>query len=218
MTIDTDFARRQMVAQQIRTWDVSAPAVLGVLSELRRDQFVPAGFEELAFADTQIPLPHGQEMMTPLIEGRLLQALRLEARHKVLEIGTGTGYLTACLAALSGSVTSIDIFSDFIAMARKNLSVADVDNVELICMDAMAELPEGQFDAVAVTGSLPVFDPRFIEALKPGGRLFVVVGMPPVMDARIVTRIADSDWQTESIFETSLRPLINASGPSAFSF
>lgn len=218
MSINTEFARRQMVAQQIRTWDVSDPAVLQVLYALRRDHFVPAGFEDLAFADTQIPLPHAQVMMTPLVEGRLLQALGLEPQHNVLEIGTGTGYLTACLASLATAVTSVDIFDDFIARAKASLADAEIENVELICMDAMAELPKGQFDAVAVTGSLPVFDARFIDAIKPGGRLFVVVGESPVMDARIVTRVTESDWKTESIFETDLRPLVNAPIPPAFSF
>jgi protein-L-isoaspartate(D-aspartate) O-methyltransferase len=179
---------------------------------------VPSGFEDLAFADTRIPLHHGQEMMTPLVEGRLLQLLELEPRHRVLEIGTGTGYLTACLARLSASVTSVDIFSDFIASAETSLSDAGVDNVELLCMDAITELPEGQYDAIAVTGSLPVFDTRFVDALKPGGRLFIVVGEPPVMDARIVTTTGENEWNTKSIFETDLRPLINAPAPPAFSF
>jgi protein-L-isoaspartate(D-aspartate) O-methyltransferase len=218
MSINTDFARRQMVGQQIRTWDVSDPSILEVLSELRRDHFVPSGFEELAFADTQIPLPHDQVMMAPLVEGRLLQALKLQRRHNVLEIGTGTGYLTACLARLCATVTSVDIFTDFISKANASLADEEIDNVELICLDAMAELPDGRFDAVAVTGSLPVFDPRFIDAVKPGGRLFVIVGESPVMEARIVTRIGENDWTTTSLFETDLKPLINAQKPPGFSF
>lgn len=216
--MNTEFARRQMVAQQIRTWDVSEPSVLEVLSELHRDQFAPSEFQDLAFADTEIPLPHGQLMMTPLVEGRLLQVLELEPQHTVLEIGTGTGFLTACLASLSAAVTSVDIFSDFVSMAGSKLADAGIENIELLCMDATIELPKGQFDAVAITGSLPVFDMRFVEAVKPGGRLFVIVGDPPVMDARIVTRIGENDWNTISVFETNLRPLINASRPSAFSF
>jgi protein-L-isoaspartate(D-aspartate) O-methyltransferase len=214
----TDFARRQMVAQQVRSWNVSDASVLQVLSELQREQFVPAGFEDLAFADTQIPLPHGQAMMAPIVEGSLLQALQLEPRHNVLEIGTGTGFLTACLAKLSAAVTSVDIFSDFIAMAKSNLADAAIDNIELMCMDATKELPTGQFDAIAITGSLPVFDTRFVDAVKTGGRLFVVVGDPPVMEARIVTRTGENDWTTSSLFETDLQPLLNAARPSPFSF
>ncbi len=216
--MDTDFARRQMVQQQVRTWDVADPSVLAVLAELHRERFVPPEFENLAFADTAIPLPHKQMMMTPIVEGRLLQALELKPQHYVLEIGTGTGFLTACLANLSAAVTSVDIFSDFISMAEANLADAQVENTELICMDATKDLPKGQFDAIAVTGSLPVFDTRFVDALKPGGRMFVIVGDSPVMDARIVIRIGDNDWTTKSLFETDVRPLLNASRPSAFSF
>ncbi len=207
-----------MVQQQIRAWDVSNPAVLRVISELQREQFVPARFEALAYADTEIPLPHGQAMMTPIVEGRLLQALELRSGHNVLEIGSGTGFLTACLAKLSAAVTSVDIFSDFVAMAKSNLADAAIENVELICMDATTDLPKGQFDAVAVSGSLPVFDTRLIDAVKPDGRLFVIVGESPVMDARIVTRTGENEWTTKSLFETDVRPLLNASRPPAFSF
>jgi len=207
-----------MVQQQVRTWNVSDPSVLRVISELQREHFVPSGYENLAFADTNIPLPHGQMMMKPIVEGRLLQALELKSEHNVLEIGTGTGFLTACLAKLSAAVSSIDVFSDFVAIAKSNLADAGIENIELVCMDATTELPRGQFDAVAVTGSLPVFDTRFLDAVKPGGRLFVIVGNSPVMDARIVTRIGENDWTTKSLFETDVRPLLNASRPSAFSF
>ena len=216
--MNTDLARRQMVQQQVRTWDVSDVEVLRVISELQREQFVPAAYVDLAFADTEIPLPHGQAMMKPIVEGRLLQALELKPGHNVLEIGTGTGFLTACLARLSAAVSSIDVFDDFIATAKSNLADAGIVNIELLCMDATRELPKGQFDAVAVTGSLPVFDTRFLDAVKPGGRLFVIVGDPPVMDARIVTRIGENDWTTNSLFETDVRPLLNASTPSSFSF
>ncbi len=216
--MNIDFARRQMVQQQVRAWDVSNPAVLRVISELQREQFVPAGFEALAYADTEIPLPHGQAMMTPIVEGRLLQALELRSGHNVLEIGSGTGFLTACLAKLSAAVTSVDIFSDFVAMAKSNLADAAIENVELLCMDATTDLPKGQFDAVAVSGSLPVFDTRLIDAVKPDGRLFVIVGESPVMDARIVTRTGENEWTTKSLFETDVRPLLNASRPPAFSF
>lgn len=216
--MDTDFARRQMVQQQVRAWDVADPSVLTVLAGLNREQFVPAGFEELAFADTEIPLPHGQFMMTPIVEGRLLQALELKTQHNVLEIGTGSGFLTACLSRMSAAVTSVDIFSEFISMAKSNLAEAHIENIELICMDATKELPKRQFDAVAVTGSLPVFDRRFVDALKPGGRLFVIIGDSPVMDARIVTRIGENDWTIKSMFETDVLPLLNAARPSRFSF
>lgn len=216
--MDTDFARRQMVQQQVRAWDVSDSSILRVLSELHREQFVPSGFEDLAFADTQIPLPHGQLMMTPIVEGRLLQALEIKPQDKVLEIGSGSGFLTACLAKLSAAVTSIDVFSDIVTMAKSNLAAAQITNIELLCMDATKELPTGQFDAVAVTGSVPALDMKLGEALKPGGRMFVIVGDPPVMDACIITRIGGDHWTTKSLFETDIPPLLNVTRPSGFSF
>lgn len=216
--MNADFARRQMVQQQVRTCDVTDPSVLRVISELRRERFVPAEYAGLAFADTEIPLLHGQAMMKPIVEARLLQALELSPKHNVLEIGTGTGYLTACLARLSAAVSSVEIFSDFVDMAKSNLAEAEIENIELLCMDATTEIPKGQFDAIAVTGSLPVFDSRFLDAVKPGGRLFIIVGDSPVMDACIVTRTDESDRTTKSLFETDVRQLLNVNRPSAFSF
>ncbi len=214
----TDYARQQMVEQQVRAWEVLDPDILDVLKELPREQFVPACYETLAFADTEIPIGHGQFMMTPTIEGRVLQALSPRAGEDILEVGTGTGFLAACLARLSASVTSLDIYDDFLKLAEANLEDAGIENVELVSMDATESLPDAQFDAIAVTGSIEVFDPRMVMALKPGGRLFVVVGHEPAMEARLVTRTGDNDWRTESLFETSLTPLINAALPPQFSF
>ena len=214
----TDYARQQMVEQQVRAWEVLDPDILDVLKQVPREQFVPAGYESLAFADTEIPIGHGQFMMTPTIEGRVLQALAPQAGEHVLEVGTGTGFLAACLARLSESVISIDIVDDFLASAETNLEDTGTENVELISMDATESLPDAQFDTIAITGSIEAFDPRFVMALRPGGRLFVVVGHEPVMDARLVTRTGDSDWRTENLFETSLMPLVNAALPPQFSF
>mgnify|MGYP001815529909 FL=1 len=216
--MDTDFARQQMVEQQVRAWDVLDPDVLQVLMEIPREQFVPTGYESLAFADTEIPIGHGQSMMTPTLEGRVLQALKPAAGECVLEVGTGTGFVTACLAKLAGTVTSIDIYEDFLKTARANIEDSGLGDVELLQMDAMEALPEGTFDVIAVTGSIETFDPRFVEALAPGGRLFVVVGAGPAMDARIVTRTGDNEWDSESLFETTLAPLINGVEPPRFSF
>jgi protein-L-isoaspartate(D-aspartate) O-methyltransferase len=214
----TDYARQQMVEQQVRAWEVLDPDILDVLKEIPREQFVPAGYESLAFADTEIPIGHGQSMMAPTIEGRVLQALAPQPEESVLEVGTGTGFLAACLARLAASVTSIEIFDDFLTSAEANLEDTGIANVELLSMDATDSLPDAQFDAIAVTGSIEVFDPRFVMALKPGGRLFVVVGREPVMEARLVTRIGASDWRTASLFETSLTPLVNGALPPQFSF
>lgn len=216
--MDTDFARRQMVEQQVRAWEVLDPDVLQVLKDIPREQFVPTGFESLAFADTEIPIGHQQSMMTPTIEGRVLQALDPAPHEKILEIGTGTGFLAGCLARLSAEVTSIDIHADFIAAARANLEDSGINDVTLLTMDATRELPEGTFDAIAVTGSIETFDPRFVQALNPGGRLFVVVGKAPAMDARLVTRTGEREWESRSLFETVLDPLVNGTEPPSFLF
>lgn len=216
--MNTDYARRQMVQQQVRAWDVLDHRILDVMASVPREKFVPAGYESLAFADIEIPLGHGQHMLTPTVEGRLLQALDAGPDDEVLEIGTGSGFLGACLAKLGCSVTSIDIHEDFLERARHNLREAGIDGVELLCMDATRELPDRQFDAIAVTGSIPVFDPRLVMALKPGGRLFVIVGEAPAMDARLVERTGENDWRSSSLFETDVAPLVNAALPAQFSF
>lgn len=216
--MNIDYARKQMVQQQVRAWDVLDADILEVLGQVPREQFVPVGFEQFAFADTEIPIGHGQFMMTPTVEGRVLQALAVKNTDDVLEIGTGSGFLTACLARLAGSVTSIDLFDDFIKSAAANLEDSGIGNVELLAMDATRDLPDKQFDAIALTASIPSFDRRFITALKPDGRLFVIVGDGPVMDARIVQRTGDNDWQTVSLFETEVAPLVNDTLRPQFSF
>jgi protein-L-isoaspartate(D-aspartate) O-methyltransferase len=216
--MNTEFARQQMVAQQIRTWDVFDADVLKVLNEVPREQFVSAGFESLAFAETELPIGHGQLMMMPNLEGRLLQSLAVQASESVLEIGTGSGFLTACFSRLAKSVSSIDIHDDFLQSAAANLADSGINNFELQNMDATQQLPDGQFDVIAVTGSIDVFDPRYVTALNPGGRLFVVVGSAPIMDALLVERTGDNDWRTSRIFETSLSALVNGAQPAQFLF
>lgn len=207
--MDTEFARRQMLVQQVRAWDVHDLQVLDVMSEVHREDFVPQGYRHLAFADTGIPLGHGQRMMTPTVEGRMLQSLAIVPGDKVLEIGTGSAYITACLAKLAATVRSLDVFDDFVSAAAGKLRDCGIGNVELSCMDASRQLPDGDYDAIAVTASLPRFDPRYVAALRPGGRLFVVVGEPPVQEARLVIRGEDSGWSSTALFETRLDPLLN---------
>jgi protein-L-isoaspartate(D-aspartate) O-methyltransferase len=214
--MNTEFARRQMVGQQIRTFEVFDANVLEVLAELPREDFVPPAFRHLAFADMPVPLEHGQFMMTPTIEGRLLQMLATRPDDDVLEIGTGSGYLCACLARLGRTVTSVDLFADFTASAAGKLKNAGVDNVALATMDATRELPPGLFDVIAVTASCPVLDSRFFDALKPNGRLFVIVGSSPVMDAQLVVRNSFGQPQVRSEFETDVLPLIDAVARPAF--
>jgi protein-L-isoaspartate(D-aspartate) O-methyltransferase len=207
-----------MIAQQVRAWTVLNPAVLEVLSAVPREEFVPGPYESLAFADTEIPLGHGEFMMTPTVEGRVLQALELDRNAHVLEIGTGSGFLTACLAKLSGTLTSVDIHEDFVRSAARKLANIGMENVEFRTMDATRELTDDRYDAIAVTGSIETFDPRFADALRPGGRLFVVVGSPPVMEARLVRRTGDSEWRSENLFETTLGPLVHGTLPPQFVF
>ncbi len=216
--MDIEIAREQMIDQQIRAWDVLQPRVLKVLGEVRRERFVPETWSSLAFADTEIPLPHRESMMAPKVEGRLLQALEIEPGDRILEIGTGTGFLTACLARLGEHVVSIDCYSDFVATAGDRLREFDIVNTELLTMDAMGELPAGEFDAIAVTGSVPRFEQRFADALAMDGRLFLVIGEAPVMEALLITRTGENEWSRESLFETVLKPLRNAAPPCGFRF
>jgi protein-L-isoaspartate(D-aspartate) O-methyltransferase len=216
--MNTEFARRQMLEQQVRTFEVSDPDVLAVLAEVPREEFVPPAFRHMAFADMQIPLPLGRFMMTPTVEGRLLQMLEIQPGDEILEIGTGSGFLTACLARLGRTVASVDIYPDFTETAAPKLKRVGIDNVTLAAMDATCELPPGQFDAIAVTASCPLFDNRFFEALKPKGRLFVIVGSPPVMEAQLVVREEDGSPRITSGFDTCVLPLINAAAPPAFRF
>lgn len=216
--MNTEFARLQMVNQQVRGWNVYDQDVLAMLRELPREHFVPGAYEALAFADTEIPIGHGQMMMAPTVEGRLLQALGLQGHEHVLEIGTGSGFLTACFAKLARRVTSIDIYADFLSRAADKLADCEIDNFELLEMDAMRTLPEDTFDAIAVTGSIQSFDPRFVAALKPHGKLFVVEGDGPAMHAKLVERLDNQEWRTIWLFETSLAPLVHGAQPPQFSF
>lgn len=216
--MNIDSARQNMIEQQVRAWDVFDANCLDVLRRTPREQFVAPTFEALAFADTEIPIGHGQSMMTPTVEGRVLQSLALTGGENVLEIGTGSGYLTACLGRLAGRVTSIDIYPDFLQSTKDKLAANSIDNVTLFLADGMSSLPEGKFDAIAVTGSIQHFDPRLVDALTPGGRLFVVIGDAPAMDARLIRRSGETDWESESLFETVLMPLVNGSAPPQFLF
>ncbi|MFK7885691.1 MAG: protein-L-isoaspartate O-methyltransferase [Gammaproteobacteria bacterium] len=216
--MNTDAARVQMVSQQVRTWDVLDPRVLETMNMVDRSAFVPTRYANVAFADSRIPLAHDQVMLAPKVVGRILQALTLKSGDQVLEIGTGSGYLTACLASLARSVVSIDIHADLTEQAATNLSEAGYANVELRTQDAFEFSSSDQYDAIVLTGSLPVYDTRFERLLKVGGRLYAAVGRSPVMDARIVTRAAEEEWLTSSEFETDVPALLNAANPVEFSF
>jgi protein-L-isoaspartate(D-aspartate) O-methyltransferase len=211
-----EVARTQMLGQQIRAWEVLDDRVLRVLEHTPRERFVPDEFRDLAFADMEIPLGHGQIMMAPKIEGRLLQALQLEPIDEVLEVGTGSGFLTGCLARLAQRVVSVDIFGDFVDAAGPKLGAENVRNVELQTVDALTLPAAPRFDAIALTASIPVLDDFFIRMLRPQGRLFVVVGRAPIMEAQLITMHRNGEWTAESLFETVLTPLINAERPEPF--
>ncbi|MGQ0833905.1 MAG: protein-L-isoaspartate O-methyltransferase family protein [Gammaproteobacteria bacterium] len=213
-----EFLVTQMIEQQVRAWDVLDERVLDVLRRVPRDRFVPAEHRYLAFADVEIPLPHGQHMLRPNLVGRLLQALELTGTERVLEIGSGSGFVTACLAALSASVLSLELFPELADLARTNLAAHRIGAVEIATADAMQADFGARFDAIAVTASLPLYDERFQQRLDIGGRLFVVVGEPPVMEARLVRRSAEDGWSSESLFETVIDPLMNARRPAEFEF
>lgn len=216
--MNIEIARRQMIEQQVRAWEVLDNRVLGALAQVRREIFVPQGYRELAFADTQIPLGHGQYMLAPKVEGRFLQALELTPADQVLEIGAGSGFFAACLSRLAGSVRSLEIFPELTAFAQENLRASGVSGVQVETCDAMTLDESRRYGAIAVTGSLPVYDARFERALEIGGRLLVVVGEAPVMEARLVRRASETQWVRESLFETVIEPLVNAPQAPRFWF
>lgn len=203
-------ARFNMVEQQIRTWEVLDARVLEVFEALPREAFVPERHRNLAYADIQLPLPHDEVMMEPRLEARLLQALDPRPDESVLEIGTGTGYLTACLARLAGQVTSVDIQAGFCELATTQLAAQAIRNVCLEVGDAAQGWNDGQrYDAIAVTGSLPELHREYHYTLNIGGRLFVIVGEQPIMEALLITRVGENQWATESLLDASIRPLCN---------
>jgi protein-L-isoaspartate(D-aspartate) O-methyltransferase len=214
-----DQARFNMIEQQIRTWEVLDPAVLDLLHEVRREQFVPPEHKALAFADLEVPIGHGESMMQPKVEARILQELALQPHETVYEVGTGSGYLAALMARRARHVTSAEIHPDLRLRAAANLAAAGVGNVTLLEGDsARKPLAEGAYDAIVITGSMPVLPGDFVERLAPGGRLFVVLGDPPVMKATLVRQPSAGTHQHVELFETLLRPLVNAPQPSRFRF
>ena len=212
MPIDFQQARVAMVEQQVRPWDVLDPRVLDTMMRVPREDFVPPRHRKLAFADLALPLEHGETMLKPVLEGRLLQALALEPADEVLEIGTGSGFLTACLAHLARDVVSIDRHADFVERARQRLAGERVTNVRIETADAFAWQPSRLFDAIAVTGAVAKDPEYFGQWLKPAGRLFVVHGQSPVQEALRITRRGDG-FHRESLFETDL-PYLHGAAPA----
>ena len=212
-------ARFNMVEQQVRPWEVLDPRVLELLETTHREDFVPVRYRKMAFADMAIPLDHDQNMMKPVVEGRLLQALELKPDETVLEIGTGSGFVTACLAQMAKSVVSVDIYEQFTKEAGARLKEKGIQNVELETGDAMTGWqPEQAHDVVVVTGSVQDIPDHFRGWVNPGGRMFVICGESPAMEAKLLTKLNATEWREESLFETDLARLINAEKEPVFEF
>jgi len=217
MTIDYAKARETMVEQQVRPWDVLDVRVLDVLAELPRDAFVPAQHRSLAYADIGLPIGHGESMMKPVLEGRMLQALALQPGDDVLEIGTGSGFISACLGQLARDVVSLEIHADLAEAARARLGEHGINNVRVDIADALAWGSDRRFDAICVTGAVANIPPQFVQWLRPGGRMFIVQGVSPVMDALVLHQDVNG-LRTESLLETDLAYLVGAAPTPAFKF
>lgn len=215
-------ARSNMVEQQLRPWEVLDPRVLDAIMRTPREAYVPEEYRDLAFTDAQIPLGRGEVMMRPIVEGRMLQALDVAETDTVLEIGTGSGYITACLALLARHVYSVDIAGEFVEQAGRKLADFDIANVTLQTGDAARGWDRGapEYDAIAVTGALAAVPDAYKRALSAGGRLFVIIGRPdrPIMEALLITRVGADQWMQESLFDTYIPFLANAPLPESFEF
>ena len=216
--MQTAQVREQMIEQQVRAWDVLDERVLDAMRQIPRERFVPDSERYRAYADAEVPLTHGQHMLRPSVVGRLLQALLPQPHEQVLQLGAGTGFVTACLRAMAGRVRALELYPDLAENARTNLAALAVRGAEIMDADALRFQSATRFDVIAVTASLPIYDARFERLLNVGGRLFIVVGEAPVMEARLVQRTAEDAWSTLSVFETVIDPLVHAVRPAEFTF
>ena len=217
--MDLEKARFNMVEQQIRTWDVLDETVLNLLSRVKREEYVPEIYRAMAFMDIEIPLGHNEAMLSPKVEARLLQELKIKSTDKVLEVGTGSGYMTALLASVAKHVHSVEIVPEFSQAAAQKLAAHDFNNVTLDVGDAVHGWAKyAPYDVIVLTGSMPILSGEFIAQLNSGGRLIAFVGMPPVMEVRRIRVIEPGVTDTEDLFETSVRMLVNAPQPQQFVF
>jgi protein-L-isoaspartate(D-aspartate) O-methyltransferase len=216
--MQTEFARAQMISQQIRAWDVLDQRVLDAMRRTPREIFVPEKYAGLAFADTEIPLAPGQHMLPPKVVGRILQALQAAPGMRALVVGCGTGYVPACLSAMGASVRAIEILPELAEAAGRNLKRAGFGQVEVVPGDTFNLDMGSGYAVIAVCGALPLYDDRFARALAVGGKLFVVVGSSPPQEALLVTRTAEQAWETTGLFETSIDALDHARRPERFQF
>lgn len=221
MKLDTNLEQNRfnMVEQQIRTWSVLDATVLNLLYKVRREEYVPATYRSLAFTDMEIPLEHGAVMLTPKMEARILQELHIKKTDRILEVGSGSGYMTALLAEMGSHVYSVEIVPTLCTMAKINLQGHDIANVTLEQGDAAQGWHQhGPYDVIVLTASTPVLPESFQKSLNPGGRLFAIVGEEPLMEAMLVTCVAPGIYHTKMLFETCTAPLRNALQPRRFTF
>ena len=216
--MDIAAARQQMIDQQVRTWEVLDLRVLDALSQVPRERFVPEAYRALAFADTGVPLPEGQHMLPPKLDGRILQACGIERGVRLLEVGSGSGFLAACCAAMGARVETIELRPTLARLAADNLHAAGCAGVSVTTADAMQFSPRLPYDVVILGASLPIYDARFEGWLAPGGRLFAVVGASAPMTALRVTRVGVDEFARDRLFETEIDPLQNALQSPAFVF
>ncbi|MEO0974593.1 MAG: protein-L-isoaspartate O-methyltransferase [Pseudomonadota bacterium] len=218
--MNIELARQQMLKQQLRTWEVLDADVLAAFEGLPRERFTPPAYANLAYADADIPLGHGQVMLRPSVAGRLIQALALETDHQVLEIGAGSGFVTACLARLAGSVRSLEYHADLATTAERNLCECGITNAAVEHADATEFADAGQYDGVLVSAALPepAQELRFREALKVGGHLVLISGRGPVMEATAIHRVSALEWTRTALFETAVPALIDAAARPPFDF
>jgi protein-L-isoaspartate(D-aspartate) O-methyltransferase len=211
-------ARFNMVEQQIRPWGVLDMGVLNLLPVIRREQFVPSGMEALAFMDIEIPLGHGASMWQPKMEARALQELHIQPADKVLEVGSGSGYLTALMSHLAAHVTSVEIVPELSEYAARKLTSQNIENVSVVVGDAANGWGTEQYDVIVLTGSIPMEPEALLKNLRVGGRMFAVVGDAPAMQAKLITRTGTDTFKRVALFETDMAPLHNAPQPERFAF
>lgn len=212
-----------MIEQQIRPWDVLDSSVLQLLEQVHREQFVPEPYRALAFMDTEIPLPHGEHMLAPKVEARILEAANLKENETVLEIGTGSGYMAALLAHRARHVTTVEIDPEIKSLADKNLVHGGYANVTVALGDGAhgwvgEKYHTAPYDVIVISGSLPTLPEAFLQQVKIGGRIIATLGQAPVMTTQVITRVSDLNFETVKVFETNMKPLRNASTPSSFKF
>lgn len=218
MGINFEKARENMIKQQLRTTEINNDDVLEIIQSIPREDFVPSKYRSFAYSDVALPLEHQQQMMKPMVEGKMLQALNLNPKDNILEIGTGSGYITACLAKLGCHVTSIDLFESFLNESKNKLKKLNISNYELIQDDAATYAPRQHFDVVVVTGSVPTIPHQFKKWLNPNGRMFIITGNSPVMEANLIRKTVDASWSQKALFETDVLPLIQFEQKKTFTF